>query len=216
VYVTVARADAPGARLLARDPHDGRVRWWRDLPGVPRLHPAGKLLLAGVPGRLTALRAGSGEEAWVHRMAEDPSWSVTVADGRLVLGNALGRQGLRLRNGELLWAWSRTATGFSAAGPARVPEQAGPGFADGLVHVLDGETVRAVRRRTGEEVWRFNLGVPAPRLLVEGGVVYAAAYREEQGADLVFALDARGGTTCSGPGRACCTCGPPRAVGAGC
>ncbi|MCX5194605.1 protein kinase [Streptomyces sp. NBC_00249] len=193
VYVTVAPAEADGARLLAREPRDGRVRWWRDLPGRPRLHPAGELLLAAVPGRLAALRADSGEELWGHPVAQDPSWSLTVAADRLVVGDGEGRRGLRLRSGEQLWSWARTGSGFAVQGDPRIPAPGGPALDGALVHFLDSGTLRAVRGRSGEEVWGFEPGVPASRLLVEGGAVYVAAHRREQGADVVSALDARSG-----------------------
>ncbi|MEU8463692.1 protein kinase [Streptomyces sp. NPDC029003] len=196
VYVSVAGAEPPAARLLAREPRDGRVRWWRDWPAAPRLYPAGELLLAAVPGRLAALRADSGEELWVRPLdgdPADPAWSLTVAADRLVLGDAAGRRGLRLRDAAPLWAWARSGEGFTSREVPGGPARTGPGFGGGLVHLLDAGTVRAVRGGTGEEVWSFAAGVPAPRLLVTGGAAYVAGHRRDQGADVVWALDARSG-----------------------
>ncbi|MER5812432.1 PQQ-binding-like beta-propeller repeat protein, partial [Streptomyces sp. NPDC002033] len=196
VYVSVAGAEPPAARLLAREPRDGRVRWWRDWPAAPRLYPAGELLLAAVPGRLAALRADSGEELWVRPLdgdPADPARSLTVAADRLVLGDAAGLRGLRLRDAAPLWAWARSGEGFTEREVPGGPARTGPGFGGGLVHLLDAGTVRAVRGGTGEEVWSFAAGVPAPRLLVTGGAAYVAGHRRDQGADVVWALDARSG-----------------------
>ncbi|MFE5761670.1 protein kinase [Streptomyces sp. NPDC056492] len=180
VYVAVRREGEGGVRLVAREPRDGRVRWWRDLPepheGV--LRGAGPVLVHRAGNRLTALRATTGEVAWER--TELGTWSVEAVGGCLLLKDDLWFRALDLSSGRELWGHLR---GSAPAGPA-------PGAQP--VHLLDGTRLHALDRGTGQELWQFALGNPARRLLVEGGTVYAAAHRPLQGA-LVFALDARTG-----------------------
>ncbi|MEV7541789.1 protein kinase [Streptomyces sp. NPDC089915] len=173
----------PHGRLVVREPADGRVRWWRALPGPASLTPAPGLLLLAADGGLSALRKDTGEPVWRQPLPEPNPRTVTVSGECLVLGDGRQLRALHLPTGSPLWSWPR---GYGAGGREL------PDLPAGTVHVLDGGVVRALDRRGGYELWRFEPGVAAERLLVEDGVVYVAAYRPEQGADTVFALD--GGT----------------------
>ncbi|MFE2245614.1 outer membrane protein assembly factor BamB family protein, partial [Streptomyces lavendulae] len=186
VCVVVESGGAPGGRLVVREPSDARVRWWRELdrarPGTP-LTLTGALVLWASEGGLTALRKATGEPAWRHPLAGDGPRTVTVAGECLVLGDGRQLRALHLPSGVPLWSWPR---GYGAGGGDR----AVPDVPAGAVPVLDGGVVRALDRRRGYELWRFDPGAPAARLLSADGVVYVAAYRAEQGWDVVFALDA--------------------------
>ncbi|MFD8143254.1 protein kinase [Streptomyces sp. NPDC059708] len=173
----------PHGRLVVREPADGRVRWWRELPGPASLTPAPGLLLLAADGGLSALRKDTGEPVWRQPLAEPNPRTVTVSGECLVLGDGRQLRALHLPTGSPLWSWPR---GYGSGGREL------PDLPAGTVHVLDGGVVRALDRRGGYELWRFEPGVAAERLLVEDGVVYVAAYRPEQGGDTVFALD--GGT----------------------
>ncbi|GLX35316.1 hypothetical protein Sros01_13890 [Streptomyces roseochromogenus] len=186
VCVVVESGGAPGGRLVVREPSDGRVRWWRELdrarPGTP-LTLTGALVLWASEGGLTALRKATGEPAWRHPLAGDGPRTVTVAGECLVVGDGRQLRALHLPSGAPLWSWPR---GYGAGGGDR----AVPDVPAGAVPVMDGGVVRALDRRRGYELWRFDPGAPAARLLSADGVVYVAAYRAEQGWDVVFALDA--------------------------
>ncbi|MFF4097980.1 protein kinase [Streptomyces sp. NPDC001903] len=179
VYVVIRRVDEPVVRIVAREPRDGRVRWWRDLPQDGLLRSAGPVLVHDTQGELTVLRATTGEVEW-RRSLPRPTWSLAADGDCLVLSDVRRIQALDLSSGRRLWS------------QLRGPEV--PGTASGArpLHLLDGEHLRALDRGTGRELWRFAPGTPAPRLLVEGGAVYTTAYRAGQG-DLVFALDAQTG-----------------------
>ncbi|WP_327254773.1 serine/threonine-protein kinase [Streptomyces sp. NBC_01244] len=190
VYVEVRRDGAPGVRLLAREPRDGRVRWWRDLPGTGRaqqfgprsLRSAGPVLVHGAPGDLTALRAATGEVLWRRALADPATRSAAAVGDCLVLADVLRLQALHLPTGRPVWSFRR-------AGPtARTlhdPRLSG----GGLVHLLDEGSLLALDQGSGRELWRFALGAPAKGLLVERGTVYAASH-DPEGWDLVLALDA--------------------------
>ncbi|MFB9587490.1 serine/threonine-protein kinase [Streptomyces racemochromogenes] len=183
VCVVVTSGAGSQGRLVVRDPADGRVRWWRELDGPAELIPVPGLLLHAAHEELTALDKTAGEPVWRHRLSGVPSF--TVSGECLVVGGGGRLRALHLPSGTPLWSWPR---GYDAGAPA-APDQA----AGGPVHVLDGGVLRALDRRKGYELWRFEPGVPAAGLLVDDGVVYAAAYRAEQGWDVVFALDAESG-----------------------
>ncbi|MET9467954.1 PQQ-binding-like beta-propeller repeat protein [Streptomyces sp. NPDC006544] len=180
VYVQVRRDLEPGARLVAREPHDGRVRWWRDLPSWRPLRTAGPVLVHGAPGDLTALWAPTGEVLWRRALRDTTTRLPASAGNRLVLADDRELQGLDLSTGRQVWSQrrSRPAEGVVKGQP---------------VHLLDGTWLVALDRDSGREMWRYGLGAPAERLLIEGDTVFAAAYRPEQGVDLVVALDARTG-----------------------
>ncbi|MFB0631010.1 protein kinase [Streptomyces sp. AB3(2024)] len=189
VCVVVESGGGPWGRLVAREPSDGRVRWWRELdrarPGAP-LTLTGALVLWASEGGLTALDKASGEPAWRHPLAGDGPRAVTVAGECLILGDGRQLRALHLPSGVPLWSWPR---GYGSGGGGR----AVPDVPAGAVPVLDGGVVRALDRRRGYELWRFDPGAPAARLLSADGVVYVAAHRAEQGWDVVFALDAETG-----------------------
>ncbi|MCX4527862.1 serine/threonine-protein kinase [Streptomyces sp. NBC_01551] len=184
--VAVEAPDGPGVRLLAREPEDGRVRWWRDLPETrmgqgPALTLAGGLVLCGARGELVALDRATGATVWRRPVQGGGSRGPVVSGDCLVLADGLLLTALRAADGQPLWSWPRNN---------HVP---GPRLPGGPVHVMDGNTVRALRRHDGRELWRFEAGSPAPRPLVEGGVVYAAVFRPEEGWDVVYALHAESG-----------------------
>ncbi|MGE7385509.1 protein kinase domain-containing protein [Streptomyces sp. NPDC004126] len=183
VCVVVGSGGGARGRLVVRDPADGRVRWWRELAEPASLVPVPGLVLHAAEGELTALDKAAGEPVWRHPLPGGAS--LTVAGECLVLGGGGRLRALHLPTGTPLWSWPR---GYDA-GASAAPDQ----LAGGPVHVLDGGVLRALDRRKGYELWRFEPGVPAAGLLVEDGVVYAAAYRAEQGWDVVFALDAESG-----------------------
>ncbi|MFE2147240.1 PQQ-binding-like beta-propeller repeat protein, partial [Streptomyces sp. NPDC059456] len=180
VYVDVRRDGGSGARVVAREPRDGRVRWWRDLPRAGELRSAGPVLVHEARGDLTVLRAATGEVVW-RRSLSEATRTVAATDDCLVLTDGRWLRALHLSGGGRMWSQLRGSEAFDRE----------PGLR--AVHVLDGGLVRAVDRGTGRELWQFAVGVPAARLLVEQGTVYAAGHRREQGGDLVYALDAQTG-----------------------
>ncbi|EFL17381.1 PknB serine/threonine protein kinase, partial [Streptomyces sp. C] len=183
VCVVVTSGGGSRGRLVVRDPADGRVRWWRELAEPVGLVPAPGLVLQAAEGELTALDKAAGEPVWRHPLPAGAA--LTVAGECLVVGGGGRLRALHLPSGAPLWSWPR---GYDAGAPTAPDQPAG-----GPVHVLDGGVLRALDRRKGYELWRFEPGVPAAGLLVEDGVVYVAAYRAEQGWDVVFALDAESG-----------------------
>ncbi|MFE1413870.1 protein kinase [Streptomyces sp. NPDC058746] len=191
VCVAVERRDGPGVRLLAREPSNGRVRWWRELPGETvadpsdpaRLTTAGNLVLYAGREAVTALGAATGEEAWRYQGPFDGTPGMTPGPDCLVLAERAGLTGLHLRNGALLWP--RGGPDHAVAHPASVPV--------GPVHVLAGSTLHALHQRTGLPLWSIELGVPAPGLLAEGGAVYAAWADPQTRANSVVAVDAESG-----------------------
>lgn len=138
------------------------------------------MLVHEARGDLTVLRAVTGEVVWQRSLSEATRSLAAVGDC-LVLTDGRWLQALHLPSGRRMWSQLRGSEAFDRE----------PGLQP--VHVLDGELVRAVDRGTGRELWQFAPGVPAARLLVEGDAVYAAGHRQDQGWDLVFALDARTG-----------------------
>ncbi|MCX5296059.1 serine/threonine-protein kinase [Streptomyces sp. NBC_00193] len=208
VYVEVRREGAPGVRLLAREPRDGRVRWWRDLPGTepasgaagshlpgPRpLRAVGPVLVHGAPGDLTALRAATGEVLW-QRPVPDPATRSPAAVGDcLVLADDLRLRALHLPTGRPVWSFQRSRP---TARTLHDPRLSG----SGLVHLLDEGTLLALDQGSGREVWRSAQGDPPESLLVAHGTVYAASHapvgrdgRESRdGHDTVHAFDAATG-----------------------
>ncbi|MFZ3500128.1 protein kinase domain-containing protein [Streptomyces sp. 5.8] len=189
VYVEVRREGAPGVRLLAREPRDGRVRWWRDLPGHRPMRSAGPVLVHGAPGDLTALRAATGEVLWEHPVPDPATRSPATAADRLVLADDRWLRALHVQTGQPVWSTERARPGALSL---HVPRPGDPGGHEGLVHFLDGASLMALDQDSGRGVWRFGLGTPAGEPLVEGGTVYVAAHRPESW-DLVFALDTETG-----------------------
>ncbi|MFD9357654.1 protein kinase [Streptomyces sp. NPDC060031] len=183
VCVAVRRDGEPALRLVAREPQDGRVRWWRDLPEARLLRAAGDMVLHGGTERLTALSAATGETLWTHEAPHVPGRSLTVGGECVIVVDGPLRRGLRLSDGEPLWSWWR-GKGFA-------PEDAWQPGAP--VYVLDGDTVRALHQSTGRELWHVELGSPAARVLAWHDTVYVAAYRPAAGWDVVYALDAATG-----------------------
>ncbi|MFB6517761.1 protein kinase [Streptomyces sp. NPDC056401] len=211
VYVEVRREGAPGVRLLAREPRDGRVRWWRDLPGTeplsgtggsalpgPRpLRAVGPVLVHGAPGDLTALRAATGELLWQRPVPDLTTRSPAAVGDCLVLADDLRLRALHLPTGRPVWSFQRSRP---TARTLHDPRLAG----SGLVHLLDEGTLLALDQGSGREVWRVALGDPAQGLLVAPGTVYAVSHapagrdgresRESRdGHDTVHAFDAATG-----------------------
>ncbi|MFD9477937.1 protein kinase [Streptomyces nojiriensis] len=186
VCVAVQLRDGPGVRLLAREPMNGRVRWWRDLPGETavnapdpaRFAMAGNLVLYGGREAVTALSELSGEEVWRHPGPFTRGLRMTVGENCLVLADQDRLTGLHLPSGAPLWP-------EAAAGA--------PAVSVGPVHVVDGTALRALHQGKGLPLWSFELGVPASGVLVEAGVVYAAGTGPQTRGDAVFAIDADSG-----------------------
>lgn len=177
VYVGVSREGAAGVRLVAREPRDGRVRWWRDLPQNGRLHTAGPVLLHEADGELTARRSATGAVLW--RVEPDSARFRTVVGNCVVLTGSRRLEALHLSTGERMWSQLRGAEAFERTSGVQP------------VHLVDLEHVRALDRGTGRELWRFAPGI-AQGLLVERGTVYGTAYRPGEG-DVLYALDAQTG-----------------------
>ncbi|MFI5669195.1 protein kinase [Streptomyces sp. NPDC051704] len=180
VYAAVRREGEPDVRLVAREPRDGRVRWWRELPeqGPGVLCGAGPVLVHRARGSLIALRATTGEVAW-----EEPllgGWSLKAVGGCLLLASDTSFTALDLSGGRRLW------------GHIRGSEPVGPTPGAQPVHLVHDKLLHALDRNTGRLLWQFAVGLPVERLLVERDTVYVAAHRHFQG-DLVLALDARTG-----------------------
>lgn len=175
---------ATGRRLLAREPADGRVRWWRKLPGTGTVavHLAEGLALLLAGGELTALHKATGEPVWRYPLEGGGTPKLTLAGDRVVLSHRMLLTALRLSDGQPLWAW-----------PRNVHPVVGPDLSGGPVYLLDGGTVRALHRREGRQLWHFEVGSPSARMLVEGNTVYTASYLSEHGWDTVVAQDAQTG-----------------------
>ncbi|MFD9411207.1 protein kinase [Streptomyces sp. NPDC059989] len=188
VFVAVERREGPGVRLLAREPLDGRVRWWRDLPGETatdapdpaRFTVAGGLVLYAGRQAVTALDAATGEEAWRRPGPYGDAPAMTPGPDCLVLADRERLTGLHLRTGALLW-------------PRGGADHAAPRLPVGPVHVLDGSVLRALHQGTGLPLWSVELGVPAPGVLTVDGVVYAAGADPRTRANSVVALHAESG-----------------------
>ncbi|MFE2549221.1 protein kinase [Streptomyces sp. NPDC059355] len=180
VYVAVRREGEAGVRLVAREPRDGRVRWWRELPepGSGVLCGAGPVLVHRARNGLTALRATTGEVAWEQPLLGGSS--LKAVGGCLLLADDAWFKALDLSSGRQLW------------GHMRGSEPVGPTPGAQPVHLVHGKHLHALDRDTGHLLWQFALGLPMEQLLVERGTVYVAAHRHFQG-DLVLALDARTG-----------------------
>ncbi|MER7765212.1 PQQ-binding-like beta-propeller repeat protein [Streptomyces sp. NPDC097619] len=205
VAVALAPAGRPLVRVLVREARDGRVRWWRDLPGAPStvrppLRVAGDLVLYAGHEALSALDAETGETVWRLPGPFDASLVTTVREDCLVLADAAGLRGLRLPDGAPLWTRTRNEAPPRTAAdpPSALPLPSGP------VHLADGTVLRALDAGSGRTLWRHAAGPLAPRLVVPGtagrrssqgpwgpgGPVFAAARLPAEGADAVLALDA--------------------------
>ncbi|MFD7261038.1 protein kinase [Streptomyces sp. NPDC059874] len=186
VHVAVQRRDAPGVRLLAREALNGRVRWWRDLPGETpvgspdraRFTVAGNLVLYGGREAVTAVSAATGQEVWRHAGPFTDALALTVGPDCVVLADRGGLTSLHLQSGALLWP----GAGVEA-----------PSVPVGPVHVVDGTELRALHQGTGVPLWAVELGVPAPVALAGRGVLYAAGVLRGTRGDSVFAVDADSG-----------------------
>ncbi|MFC9297743.1 protein kinase [Streptomyces sp. NPDC057011] len=192
VFVAVERRGGPGVRLLAREPRDGWVRWWRDLPGetatdardTARFTVAGDLVLYAGREAVRAFDAATGEEVWRHPGRYDDPPAMTPGPDCLVLTDREGLTGLHLLTGALLW---------SRGGARHRRAHNAPSVPVGPVHVLEGTELRALHQREGRPLWSVELGVPAPGVLAEGGVVYAAGADPRTGANAVVAIDGKSG-----------------------
>ncbi|MFE4636691.1 protein kinase [Streptomyces sp. NPDC056773] len=183
VYVEVRRDGEPGARLLAREPRDGRVRWWQDVPESGPMRSAGPLLVHGAPGDLTVLRAATGEVLWRHALPV-PGMRVASAVGDcLLLADGMRLQALDLPTGRELWREDS-----EAMYAVHIPRPTGRG---GIVHLHLGTHLLALEQESGRLMWQVPVGLATERLLIEGGTVYVAAHHE--GWDQVLALDERTG-----------------------
>ncbi|MEU3774781.1 protein kinase [Streptomyces sp. NPDC032472] len=177
-------------RLVAREPGDGRVRWWRELPTASLYAVAGDRVVVTTPEGPVALDAATGETVWARTVGRDASRVVRTAGDLLVLVDDARLEAVRPGDGHVPWTRPRMRVGGGparATGPARAGER--------LVHVLDGNVLRGLSRRTGLEVWQVEPGVAAAagQAVVgeeDRGVVYAAAHLADQGRDVVFCLEA--------------------------
>lgn len=183
VYVEVRRDGTPGVRLLAREPRDGRVRWWRDLPERRPLHGVGSALLHGAPDDLTALAAETGDVLWQRSLPDPGARSPKAVGDCLLLKDSRLLQALHLPTGRTVWSWS-------VEPPAHHVVYGKQDLGEGPVHFLDGPFLIALLRSSGRHLWRFEVGPAAEGPLVEGGTVYVAAYDPGRGQDRVLALDA--------------------------
>ncbi|MFE2325540.1 protein kinase [Streptomyces sp. NPDC059385] len=186
VCVAVQRREGPGVRLVAREPLNGRVRWWRDLPGETpagspdraRFTVAGDLVLYGGREAVTALSAATGEEVWRCAGPFTDALALTAGPDCVVVADREGLTGLHLPSGGLLWP---------GPGPGV------PGVPVGPVHVVERNAVRALHQGTGAPLWSAGLGVPASGVLARNGVVYAATALGDGRGNTVFAIDGESG-----------------------
>ncbi|MFD8950387.1 protein kinase [Streptomyces xanthophaeus] len=189
VCVALEERAGSGVRLLAREPVDGRVRWWRDLPGAgpggdgrTPVVLADALVLHTGREQLSALDAHTGEVRWQRPGPYHSSLTATVDGDCVVLVGRDTLMALHAARGALLWTWQR------GAGRVLVPPGA-PEVPGGPVTVLDGPVLRTLDRRRGNELWSVELGSPAS-VLAAGPVVFAAGRQPQEKGDLVFAFDA--------------------------
>ncbi|MFJ8016459.1 protein kinase [Streptomyces sp. NPDC096339] len=199
VFVAVEGWDRPGVRLLARDPLNGQVRWWRDLPeeatvkrgagpdAPAQFSVAGGLVVYGGLKAVTALSAATGEEVWSCPGSYGASLTLTAGPDCLVLAQRARLTGLHLQSGATLWS--------GPPGKEPTVEPAGPDVPVGPVHVVSGGFVRSLHQRTGRQFWAVEVGEPAPGLLVRGGVVFAAGSDPKLPGSAVFAIEAETGRT---------------------
>ncbi|MCM1968016.1 serine/threonine-protein kinase [Streptomyces sp. G1] len=186
VYVQVWHSHEPGARIVAREPKNGRVRWWRDVPELRPLHCVGAVLLLGAPGDLTALDSKTGDVLWQHSVPDRGARSLSAAGDCLLLKDDQLLRALHLPTGHTVWSWS-------VQPPAHHVVYGAQDLGDGPVHFLDGPFLIALRRSSGRHLWRFDVGPAAEGMLVEEGTVYVAAYDPGRGGDRVVAIDAETG-----------------------
>ncbi|MCS0639668.1 serine/threonine-protein kinase [Streptomyces sp. LP05-1] len=85
VHVRVPGKSAGRARLEARDPDSGAVRWSADVSAYPRAVYAGDaVLLVGTDGTVRRLDAATGRQRWAERLAGPEAQWVTGPGGRVV------------------------------------------------------------------------------------------------------------------------------------
>ncbi len=101
IYVT---ADG----LHALDAARGADRWHVVSPSPvrtsPAIHPAGLVIFATPEGRVTAVRAATGEVAWEHALGGSTDSSPTITDdGHVVIGDDLSHVTALDANGQLVW-----------------------------------------------------------------------------------------------------------------
>jgi len=173
--------------LYAFDEREGKLLW-RVTTGAPVVaNPlvCGRLVVAGnSAGRVVALRAGSGLEAWSQALGGEIRGSLTLARGRLLVPLVSGDLiGLGTGKGEI--SWKAKLPGGVASTPAAVSGRTV------FVTSVDGH-LYSVDRRSGRVVWSLATGGPvssspavAHGMLVFGsgdGVVYGLTDHLEGGA----------------------------------
>lgn len=101
IYVT---ADG----LHALDPARGADRWHVVSPSPvrtsPAIHPAGLVIFATPEGRVTAVRAATGEVAWEHALGGSTDSSPAITDdGHIVIGDDLSHVTALDQDGHQVW-----------------------------------------------------------------------------------------------------------------
>lgn len=156
--------------IRALDPRTGERRWAQPLykPLATAISGAnGVALLADVDGRLIALRARTGEEAWRRSLGatvshpparlEPHTVVLTLSDSRVVA--------LDDRSGDIIW--ERALPGTLSA-PATARDRVFVGSTNNFFYALDAES--------GSERWRWRTGGDVIGAAAAGERVYFASF----------------------------------------
>jgi outer membrane protein assembly factor BamB len=163
---------ADNGTLSARDKHNGKVLWSRQLGQLSASSPAvnSKTVYATVlstargesPGRVWALNTTNGKTRWTRGLPA-PSESSPLLDGdKLFFGTQNGLvYGLNARNGATLWT-------YHADGAVK----ASPTLSGGVLYFGDySGHVQAVSERTGRRMWSSG----SEGALLGSGTFYSTA-----------------------------------------
>ncbi|MFJ6405459.1 protein kinase [Streptomyces hydrogenans] len=190
VYLAIGGVGRPGARVVARDAHSGRVLWWSDLADSVREERRNPLfihdgmVLFQDRTALSALHPDTGRLVWTRPHTSGPADEVVTGQGRVVLMDRERMHGIDIASGEVRWSHARYTAG-------EIRSSAAP------IHLWDGHRVRTLDAATGFLVWShgpYGRAAPdAPPLLAADGRVFVAAHSEARKGDVVTALDAATG-----------------------
>lgn len=152
--------------VLAYDNH-ARLLWRVDLPDAVRAAPTrlddGTVVVAGLDGRVTALRLATGERVWTARVPGAVQLPVVVAGGHALVADADGHvTALDPATGRQRWQADAESPDALAAGQA--------------VYVGSSDLVLGLDPDSGDELWTNDLGATVRALAsTPAGVVAATA-----------------------------------------
>jgi len=177
------------SRLYALDKKTGKLLWEHILSTLPQTAPcvAGDLLLLpGVDGTVTALRASNGEPLWQRKLnsakydpqSSNPGMVLRAENGIAVAQLGAGRLvGFRAEDGKALWDVYKQG---STAESAEDGDSDGFVLKEGVVYALlaDSEMV-ALQAQIGKPLWRRQCegyGTPTPQVQLLGDKVISTPF----------------------------------------